>query len=137
MNTQDIKNALDLLIGMAEGHAEKVLDFSAKAQDEEGGYEFIGFQTRPRNAIRLKQTPLDDEIMGLFDQMHQALAMRLTGKPSALYWRLKPELIFSGSGVRIGCRVKIVATVTKPKLEIVPNDRAISDATSKDTAAHG
>lgn len=118
MNIGEIRSALQLLTELAEGAAEKVMDVTLSGKETEADYEFIGFAAR-RNVLLKDQPDDSEEITKLLDSMHQALAARInTGRPVTLWWRLRPEVICSASGYRIGCRLKITPAVAVPKLVV-------------------
>lgn len=118
MTLSEIRAALDLLTGLAEGAAEKVMDVTLGAKDSDANYEFIGFASR-KNVLMKVQPSDNEEITKLLDSLHQALAQKInTGKPVNLWWRLKPEVIVSSSGFRIGCRLKVTPAVALPKLVV-------------------
>lgn len=118
MTIAEIRAALKLLTDLAENAAEKVLDVTMQSKTNDAEYEFIGFASRPRMGLAVAPTD-EEEVIKLLDSMHSALAKRIAGKPVMLAWKLRPEIIISTEGMRIGCRLKISPAIAKPKLVAV------------------
>lgn len=117
MNISEITAALQVLTELVEGAAERVVDVTLQPKDRESDYEFIGFASRKN--LALKNPPSDqEEAFKLLDTMQAALAQRMAGKPVNLFWLLRPEMIISVSGMRIGCRLKLTPAIAKPKLVV-------------------
>lgn len=116
MNISAIRDSLRTLTELVEGAAENVIDMT-NATGGEDQYEFIGFASR-KNVLAKNQPSDEEEAFKLLDNMQSALAARMVGRAVSLVWRLRPELIVSETGMRIGCRLKIKAAIVKPKLVI-------------------
>lgn len=116
MHVNELKNSLALLTKLVEADAAKVTDMTQ--QNDSSDYEFFGFKAFA-NLLAKEQPTDEEEILRLLDALHEVLAKRLRVGPMHLRWKLKPELIWSGTGIRIGCRCAItptIALVKKPEL---------------------
>lgn len=117
MNLTETRGALVLMTEMVEQQAAKVMDVTHQAKvDDDGAYEFVGFAAR-RNLIQNGKPVTDaEEITKLLDSLYSALVERVSKAPVTLWWRLKPELILSTNGFRIGARIKLTPAIERPKL---------------------
>lgn len=117
MNIAEVRAALNVLTGLVEGAAESVIDATRQSKDSDADYEFIGFAAR-KNALAMKQPTDEEEAFKLLDMMQASLAQRMMGAPCRLVWKLRPELIISTEGMRIGCRLKLTPAIAKPRLVV-------------------
>lgn len=117
MDLAAIRDALKTLTQLVEGAAETVMDVTMQSKANDADYEFIGFASR-RNVLLTQQPSDEEEAFKLLDSMHAALAKRMAGKSVMVAWKLRPEIILSIDGMRVGCRVKITPALAKPKLVV-------------------